>query len=162
MRHQQWIVCGPEFIEGDVIRWHEGVFQPDGYRRGQRVKIGDRAITAQVLFDPVDGNQKLELEVVASEGKNAYEVGDTVRRARRTVGHDDTERLAWSDEEARTSVVDSLPEARLRAMRETQGQTSRPTAQPGHTRRAPRTGATGAPWRRRRRKASAGAFVAKP
>tara|TARA_R110000787_G_scaffold51907_24_gene122666 strand:- start:119 stop:598 length:480 start_codon:yes stop_codon:yes gene_type:complete len=159
MRHQQWIVCGPEFIEGDVIRWHEGVFQPDGYRRGQRVKIGERAITAQVLFDPVDGNQKLELEVVASEGKNAYEVGDTVRRARRTVGHDDTERLAWSDEEARASVVDSLPETRLRAIRETQGQTSRPTAQLGHTRQAPRTGA---PWRRRRRKASAGAFVAKP
>ncbi|MAM93252.1 hypothetical protein [Parvibaculum sp.] len=162
MRHQQWIVCGPEFIEGDVIRWHEGVFQPDGYRRGQRVKVGDRAITAQVLFDPVDGNRKLELEVVASEGKNAYEVGDTVRRARRTVGHDDTERLAWSDEEARASVVDSLPEAKLRAMQKAQTHVAPPaTHYKSRTRTAPPV-RTGSPWQRRRRRQTAGAYDAKP
>lgn len=50
MTHQQWIVCGAEFIEGDVIRWHESVFQPNRYDRGQRVKVGERAVTALSLI----------------------------------------------------------------------------------------------------------------
>ena len=160
MTRQQWIVCGAEFMEGDVIRWHESVFQPDRYNRSQRVKVGQRAVTAQVLFDPMDSNEMLELEVVASEGRNAYQVGDTLRRARRTVSREDTERLAWSDEEARASVVDSLPEAQLKAVRAAQIQTPKPLAQPGYTQRIPSAGATGAPWRRKRK--ATGAYAAKP
>ena len=160
MTHQQWIVCGAAFIEGDVIRLHEGVFLPDRYNRSQRVKVGERSVTAQVLLDPLDSNEMLELEVVASDGRNAYQVGDTVRRARRSVSRDDTERLAWSDEEARASVVDSMPEAQAKAMQQAQIQTHKPLAQPGYSQRVSRAGATGAPWRRKRK--ATGAYAAKP
>ncbi|GER06682.1 hypothetical protein JCM17843_09920 [Kordiimonadales bacterium JCM 17843] len=101
MTGQTWVVCGAEFIEGDVIRWHESVYQPSRYDRNQRVKIGERGITAQVDFDPPDLNEMMELKVLASEGTNPFKTDEMIRRARRTVSREDTERLAWSEEEAR-------------------------------------------------------------
>jgi len=159
MTGQTWVVCGAEFIEGDVIRWHEGVFQSSRYDRKHRVKVGERSITAQVLFDPTDQNELLELQVLASEGTNPFKPDELLRRARRTVSHEDTERLAWSDEEARASVLDSLPEAQRKAMQAAQTPATKPMTQPSPTRTVPPV-ATGAPWRRRRQ--SAGAYAAKP
>ncbi len=159
MTGQTWVVCGAEFIEGDVIRWHEGVFQSSRYDRKHRIKVGERSITAQVLFDPTDQNELLELQVLASEGTNPFKTDELLRRARRTVSHEDTERLAWSDEEARASVLDSLPEAQRKAMQPAQTPATKPMTQPSPTRTVPPV-ATGAPWRRRRQ--SAGAYAAKP
>jgi len=159
MTHQEWIICGAEFIEGDVIRWQESVFQPSRYARNQRVKTGNRGVTAQLLFDPSDPNELMELTVLASEGTNPYKPAELIRRARRTLCRKDTERLAWSDEEARAAVVDSLPEAQLKAMQEAQSSAIKAPGQGSRTRTVQRV-ATGAPWRRRR--ASAGAYVAKP
>jgi hypothetical protein len=148
----EWIVCGAEFIEGDVIRWQEGVFDP-GRKSGQdRIRVGNRSVTAQVRFDPEDPNTLLELEVRASEGTRPFQVGELIRRARRTVGREDTERLEWSDEEARDAVIDSLPEAQRKAMRAAQRPIDRPAAQPARY-GGVRQGATGAPWVTRRRRA---------
>lgn len=108
MVRQEWIICGAEFIEGDVIRWQEGVFESDRHNRKERVRIGGRTVTAQVMFDPEDINTLLELQVLASEGTHSYKGGELVRRARHTVSREDTERLAWSDEDARASVIDSV------------------------------------------------------
>lgn len=156
MTHQEWVVCGAEFIEGDVIRWHEGVFENSRYDRKKRVNIGERSITAQVVYDPSDLNEKLELQILKSDGTRPYKPDELLRRARRTVSREDTERLAWSDEEARDAVVDSLPEAQRKAMQRAQKLAPKPFA---HSRTVPPV-ATGAPWRRRR--AKAGAYAAKP
>ena len=157
MVRQEWIVCGAEFIEGDVIRWHEGVFDPNPRNRQERVWIGERAITAQVVFDPEDLNTKMELQVLASEGTRAYKSGEGLRRARHTVSREDTERLAWSDEDARVAVIDSLPEAQRKAMQAAQAraaqlstQTPRPTYMAAN-----RVSAAGAPWTARQRRAGA-------
>ena len=159
MSRQKWVVCGAEFIEGDVIRWHEGAYQSSRYDRKHRVKIGERSITAQVLFDPCDANAHLELQVLASEGTRPFKPDELIRRARRTVSREDTERLAWSDEEARASVIESLPEAQVKAMQTTKPQVAPPKTHYGsQTRTTPVT--TGSPWRRRRQ--TAGAYAAKP
>ena len=155
---REWIVCGAEFIEGDVIRWQEGVFDSSPYNRQERVRIGDRTVTAQVEFDPDDLNTLMELRVLTSDGTRAYKNGEMIRRARHTVSSADTERLAWSDEEARAAVIDSLPEAQRKAMKAAQARAWKPSssaAQParaGAVRSAP-SGATGAPWTTRRRRA---------
>ncbi len=159
MTRQTWVTCGAEFIESDVIRWHEGVYQSSRYDRKHRIKAGERSITAQVLFDPAENNELLELQVLASEGTNPYKTDELIRRARRTVSREDTERLAWSDEGARASVIDSLPEAQQKAMQKAQTNTAKPTAQLSQTKTVSQV-STGAPWRRRRK--SAGAYAAKP
>lgn len=156
MVRQEWIICGAEFIEGDVIRWQEGVFESDRHNRKERVRIGGRTVTAQVMFDPEDINTLLELQVLASEGTHSYKGGELVRRARHTVSREDTERLAWSDEDARASVIDSLPEAQRKAMQAAQARAAKPAAwcpaAPAYAGSA-QTGATGAPWAKRRKRA---------
>ena len=163
MIRQTWLVCGAEFIESDVIRWHESVFDTSRYDRKRRIKIGERSITAQVLYDPPDPNEMLELEVLTSEGTRPYKPDEQLRRARKTVGRADTERLAWSDEEARDAVVDSLPDAQRKAMRAAQQIAAKPMKQPSQTTTLPPrvSGTTGAPWRRRRQQ-TGGAYAAKP
>ena len=157
MVRQEWIVCGAEFIEGDVIRWQEGIFDSNPYNRQERICIGERTITAQVEFDPEDLNTLMELQVLACEGTRAYKNGEMIRRARHTVSRKDTERLAWSDEEARAAVVDSLPEAQRKAMKAAQARAWKPSssvAQPARAGavRSAASGATGAPWTTRRRR----------
>ena len=156
MVRQEWIVCGAEFIEGDVIRWREGVFEPDRRNRQERLHIGDRIITAQVVLDPDDLNTMMALRVLKNEGTRPYAEGETIRRARHTVSIADTERLAWSDEDARAAVIASLPDAQRRAMRTAQVKAREPWgAQPPRAGavRSARGGATGAPWTARRRRA---------
>lgn len=159
MSQQKWVPCGAEFIEGDVIRWHESVFQPKRYDRTQRVKIGERSITAQVLYDPADSKALMEVQVLASEGTRPYKPDELIRRARKTVSREDTERLAWSDEEARESVIASLPKANRRAMAQSRKMAATPTTAPSQQQTVPPV-ATGAPWRRRRK--AVGAYAAKP
>lgn len=158
MVRQEWVVCGAEFVEGDVIRWQEGVFENDRHKRQERVCIGQRINTAQVERDPDDLNTMMVLRILISEGTRAYKAGEMIRRARHTCSGADTERLAWSDEDARAAVIDSLPEAQLKAMRAAQAKAREPWgAQPPRAGavRSAAGGATGAPWTARRRRAGA-------
>lgn len=105
-----WINCGQDFIEGDVIRWMEDVTQPSPWgRRGSRMTVGQRLIIAQVETDPRNLAGEVELRVVASEGKYALKPEEIFVRRRRAFGYTDIARLAWSDEEARDSVLASTP-----------------------------------------------------
>ena len=45
----EWNRCGSGFIEADVIRWNEGVWQKPRRRRGRAVNIGDRVVVAEVI-----------------------------------------------------------------------------------------------------------------
>lgn len=47
----EWNRCGSGFIEADVIRWNEGVWQKPRRRRGRAVNIGDRVVVAEVIRD---------------------------------------------------------------------------------------------------------------
>ncbi len=47
----EWVPCGSGFIEADVIRWNEGVWQKPRRRRGRAVNIGDRVVIGEVVRD---------------------------------------------------------------------------------------------------------------
>ena len=155
MVKQEWIVCGAEFIEGDVIRWQEGVFENNRHNRQERVCIGQRINTAQVERDPDDLNTLMVLRVLTSEGTRAYKAGAMIRRARPTCIGKGTARLAWSEDDARAAVIDSLPEAQRKAMLVAKAKAREPwealPPRAGAVRSAP-VGATGAPWTARRQR----------
>jgi hypothetical protein len=106
---------GDGFIEADVIRWKEPVFK--NRRRGRPLQLGERLVTAEVLRD--DGASGwVDLLVRHSEagsarwGSNLSDlqlppVGAATKRRRRTILRGNPDRLAWSDESARASVVAS-------------------------------------------------------
>ena len=56
----EWVPCGSGFIEADVIRWSETVWQKSRRKRGRAVNIGDRLVIA------VD-RQKILHKVVCSK-----------------------------------------------------------------------------------------------
>ena len=39
-----WIFCESDFIEGDVIRWKEAVWEKRDPKQGGSVRIGDRLL----------------------------------------------------------------------------------------------------------------------
>lgn len=105
-----WINCGPEFIETDVIRWTEGVFRPSHWgRKGKRIRVGERVIIAQVMHDTRNLAGEVDLRVIKSEGKYPLHADEQVMRRRRTLSREETERLAWTEEEARNSVLACTP-----------------------------------------------------
>ena len=110
----EWIPCGCGFIEADVIRWNEGVWKQPRRRRGRAVNIGDRVIVAEVLRD--EGGW-VDLIIrggsVASEkpGRKVSVLATNleIRRKRHTIEAGKPERLLWSDEAARASLVRRFP-----------------------------------------------------
>lgn len=54
------------FIEADVIRWKEGIYERKGPRQGCVVRIGDRLVTAEVLGE-VDEEGWVYLLIRSSE-----------------------------------------------------------------------------------------------
>ncbi|MCA8927001.1 MAG: hypothetical protein KDC18_02965 [Alphaproteobacteria bacterium] len=97
-------------METDVIRWSEGVSQPSHWGpRGGRVQLGNRTIVAQVMTDARNLAGEVELRVIASEGKYPLHKDEQVMRRRRAISTGETERLEWSDEEAREAVLESVP-----------------------------------------------------
>jgi len=110
-----WIPVGDGFIEADVIRWREPVFK--NRRHGSPARLGERQMIAEVLCDD-GGSGWVDLLVRHSEvlspapGRNPHEVvlpekHTETRRRRRTLLKGDAERLEWSDEGARDSVLAS-------------------------------------------------------
>ncbi len=106
----QWIPCGSGFIEADVVRWNESVWQKPRRRRGRAVNSGDREVVAEVIR--VDGGW-IDLvvrgcAVTSEEPGHKVSVLATnleIRRKRHTVEKGKPERLLWSDEAARAVLV---------------------------------------------------------
>ncbi len=106
----QWIPCGSGFIEADVIRWNEGVWQKPRRRRGRAVNIGDRAVIAEVIRDEGGWVDVLIRGCTIVSEKPGRKVallpkGQEARRKRRTIERGKPERLLWSDESARAILA---------------------------------------------------------
>ena len=106
----EWIPCGSGFIEADVIRWSEGVWQKPRRRRGRALNIGDRVVTAEVLRDEGDWLDLLIRVCTVTSEKPGYRIPSlaapmATRRKRHTVEKGKPERLLWSDETARAVLV---------------------------------------------------------
>lgn len=105
-----WI-SADEFIEADVIRWTEGIF--DRRRGGKKAqRIGERLMTAEVLRRTEDGWLTLLIrgcsitrDDFAGRKIPSLKIESEVRRAIKTVLRGKPERLLWSDEDARLCVV---------------------------------------------------------
>ncbi|SRR6266446_3794497 len=112
----EWIPCGSGFIEADVIRWNEGVWQKPRGRRGRTVNIGERQVVAEVIRDAGGWVDLLVRDsTIASEkpGRKVFPLAKNleVRRKRRTIQKGKPERLLWSDESVRALLVSKLPGA---------------------------------------------------
>jgi hypothetical protein len=106
----EWIPCGSGFIEADVIRWNEGVWQKPRRRRGRAVNIGDRVVIAEVIRDEGGWLDLLVRACAVSSEKPGRKVallpkGQEVRRKRHTIERGKPERLLWSDESARAVLA---------------------------------------------------------
>lgn len=110
----EWVSVGGGFIQADVIRWKEGVFERRGPRRGGRaVLAGDRVMTAEVLKE-ADRDGWVYFKVVRCDlGVSRIhrrplvpvKVGTEIKRAYRTIMNGKPERLLWSDENARAMLA---------------------------------------------------------
>lgn len=106
----EWIPCGSGFIEADVIRWNEGVWQKPRRRNGRSVKVGDRVVVAEVLRDDGEWLDLLIRDCAVSQEiagiPSAQLAKNTeVRRKRHTIEKGKPERLLWSDETVRALLV---------------------------------------------------------
>src|SRR5262249_40400694 len=115
-----WIECGKNFIEADVIRFREPVWENRGprQRRGQKVKgrrIGERTVTAQVIAEDQEaGYVLLLIGACGSQRDKALppnidvmmlNKGEERWRARKTIERRGPERQLWVDETARAVAV---------------------------------------------------------
>ena len=108
----EWVAVGGGFIQADVIRWKEGVFERRGPRGRRVVKAGDRVMTAEVLKE-ADRQGWVLLKVVGcAVGVSRIhrrelipvKVGTEIRRAYKTIVKGKPERLLWSEESVRAMV----------------------------------------------------------
>lgn len=105
----RWIPCGDGFIEADVIRWKEKVWQRAKRKRSRAVNLGDRVVTAEVIRDEEGWVDLLIRMHTISNEKPGRKVevlakGTEIRRKRSTIEQGKPERLIWSDESARTII----------------------------------------------------------
>lgn len=97
---------------GDVVRCKETVWIEKGRRKKKLIKIGERRVTAEVLtttdrkgFVRLSVYKCEILAVLEARVMEPFKKGESIRRARRTIGRGSGERLAWSDEDARAHVT---------------------------------------------------------
>lgn len=108
-----WIPA-KDFIEADVIRWEEGVF--DRRRRGKDAsRIGERVVVAEVLKSGTDSWVRLLIRAcaispdeIAGRRVPGLKMETEIRRAKKTILRGKPERLLWSDESARDDVVKTI------------------------------------------------------
>ena len=105
----EWVAVGGGFIEADVVRWQEGVWERRGPRGRRVVLAGDRVMTAEVLRE-VDEKGWVSLNVVDCRvGVSRIhrrelvpiKSGTEIRRGYKTIMKGKPERLLWSDENNR-------------------------------------------------------------
>ncbi len=115
----RWIPVGADFVEGDVIRWREGVWDRRGrMRKGRRVRIAEREIVAEVIADDQEGDwvylNPLKSRVVSvKDGFGQWPIaalceGTMIRRKRRTIVRQKEAvfRLLWSEDSVRAAIVE--------------------------------------------------------
>lgn len=110
---EQWISASEGFIQADVIRWTEGIYEKRRNKKAKSPRIGERQVTAEVLEATDDGWLKL-LVLGSVVTKDDYagsrlpplKPSDQIKRARKTVERGKPERLLWTDESARAAVCD--------------------------------------------------------
>jgi hypothetical protein len=108
-----WIFCESDFIEADVIRWKEAVWEKRGPKQGRSIHIGDRLLTAEVIGEDPDSGfvTLLVREDRVLEDKTRRKTirplkkDERVRRKRATLERGRPERLLWSDEGARANLT---------------------------------------------------------
>jgi hypothetical protein len=105
----KWVPCGSGFIEADVIRWKEAVWEKRQRLRGRAVNAGERMVTAEVLRDADGWVELLVRECTIVSEKPGWLLKPLpknveVRRRRRTIERGNPERLLWSDESVRAGL----------------------------------------------------------
>lgn len=108
----EWVACKSAFIEADVIRWHETIWERRGSRSAKPVKIATRIVTAQVLREDLkQGWVWLEIRDCAvtkrffPKDTGDLKTGTEIKRQRTTIARGKPERLLWSDEDNRDRLV---------------------------------------------------------
>ena len=104
----KWVPCGSGFIEADVIRWKETVWEKRRHR-DRPVNAGDRMVIAEVLRDKDGWVELLVRESTIASEKPGWVLKPLpkdaeVRRRRRTIERGNPERLLWSDESVRAGL----------------------------------------------------------
>lgn len=114
---QRWIECGDGFIQADVVRWKEGVFEAPltrkrRRRKGRAVHTGEREVIAEVLSSADERGFVTLLTracriVSVKEGRKVapLKTETEIRRQQKTLLKGGVERLEWSDETARALVA---------------------------------------------------------
>lgn len=108
-------------MQADVIRWTEGIYQKRRSKKAKSPRIGERQVTAEVLEETDDGWLKLLVlgSVITKDDYAGSRIpplntGEHLKRARKAVLRGKPERLLWTDETARASVlrayVETAPE----------------------------------------------------
>lgn len=100
------IDCTGDVCAGDVILFTEGVFG-GSYRRPKY--LGERRIAAKIVKDSYGGTKQqhtFTIEVIASDGYSALEVGTKTTRKGRNIYRNGTMRQPWDNEAERSSVLD--------------------------------------------------------
>lgn len=112
----QWIPCGEGFIEADVIRWREGIWERRGPKQGRAIKVGDREVIAEVLSGPDEEGWVMLLvrNCTLLPGKDKYlprtgqlAAGEEIRRKDTTILRAKVDRLHWSEEGVRARLIGS-------------------------------------------------------
>ena len=104
-----WVPCGSGFMEADVIRWKEAVWEKRQRLRGRAVNAGDRMVVAEVIRDADGWVELLIRECTIVSEKPGWLLKPLpnnveVRRRRRTIERGNPERLLWSDESVRAGL----------------------------------------------------------
>ena len=106
----EWVSCSSGFIEADVIRWSEGVWQKPRRNRGRAVNVGDRVVIAEVIRDDGEWVDLLVRDCIIASEKPGHKLlplakNLEVHRKRHTIEKGKPERLLWSDETVRALLV---------------------------------------------------------
>lgn len=137
-----WIDCGENFIEADVVRWvepvYDGPFGGNGRKvaRGKQVRVGERQLVAEVVGELDEKGLVLLLvracDIVSARDNvpaapQALKPASEIRRKASTLIKGRVERLTWSDESARCAIVASMRTVELGGGAKEDGQGKHPS-----------------------------------
>lgn len=134
---ENWIPITDGFIEADVIRWTESVFQRSRGKTKRRkfLRIGERQITAEVLREIENGGRicllvracRITVNEIVGRHVDTLKAGTEIRRAKKTILQGKPERLLWSEKGARDIVASKFlgPEPSLETTGELKINTSK-------------------------------------
>ena len=114
------------FIEADVIRWKEGIYERKGPRQGRVVRIGDRLVTAEVLGEAdeegwvcllIRSSEILKLKDRKKPHMWMLKKESETKRKSSTLQCGNLERMLWSEESARDVIASQFIGNRKRQKR---------------------------------------------